>query len=79
MSLLDQDIPVQRVRARTVYGKLTDPKARSKDLRRAMAQHRYYLKTAAKKSEDNARRYRDRKDKLERLEAEIEELRRAAR
>lgn len=64
MSLLDQDIPVQRVKVRTVYGSMTDPKSRSKAIRRSLAQHRYYLKNREKKAADNKRRYRQRVEKL---------------
>lgn len=44
-----------------------------KKYRRATIQHDYYLKTKQKKKEDNARRYREKKEKLQLLERILSE------
>lgn len=75
MSLITQNIPVQRVRARTIYGVNGNHNDRPGKLKRALAQHRYYLKNKERKAADNARRYRERKEKMDRLERELAQLR----
>lgn len=73
MSLLDQSTPRNPARARMVYGRLAQP--RSKDIRRSLTQHRYYERNRDKKAADNARRYREKKERLAKLEQENRALR----
>ena len=73
MSLLDQPVPAKPVKVRMVYGPLAV--GRSKDLKRSIINHRYYAKTHDKKAAYNRRRYREMVEKIERLEAEVAQLR----